>query len=82
MLKRTNLLISAVPKFIFFNTLSEQEKELKNNLLMMRFAESRKRLFNFGPSNPSGVHAPSAAPDGKGGIIIIFNMNAGKPTGE
>ena len=38
--------------------------------------------FNFGPATPSGVHAPSATPDGKGGIIILFNMNPGKPTGE
>lgn len=38
--------------------------------------------FNFGPAGPSGVHAPSAAPDGKGNVIIIFNMNPGKPTGE
>ena len=37
-------------------------------------------LFNFGPSTPSGVHAPSATPDGQGGLIIIFNMNAGYPT--
>ena len=36
--------------------------------------------FNFGPSAPCGVHAPSATPDGKGGIIAIFNMNPGKPT--
>ena len=36
--------------------------------------------FNFGPAGPSGVHAPSATPDGKGGIIVIFNMNPGKPT--
>jgi beta-fructofuranosidase len=36
--------------------------------------------FNFGAATPSGVHAPSATPDGKGGIIIIFNMNPGKPT--
>jgi len=36
--------------------------------------------FNFGPAAPSGVHAPSACPDGKGGIIVIFNMNPGKPT--
>ncbi len=36
--------------------------------------------FNFGPHAPSGVHAPSAAPDGKGGVIAIFNMNPGKPT--
>lgn len=35
--------------------------------------------FNFGAVSPSGIHAPSATPDGKGGVIIIFNMNAGKP---
>ncbi len=37
-------------------------------------------LFNFGASTPSGVHAPSATPDGQGGVIVIFNMNAGLPT--
>jgi beta-fructofuranosidase len=26
------------------------------------------------------VHAPSATPDGKGGVIVIFNMNPGLPT--
>jgi beta-fructofuranosidase len=36
--------------------------------------------FNFGPYAPAGVHAPSATPDGQGGIIVIFNMNPGKPT--
>jgi beta-fructofuranosidase len=36
--------------------------------------------FNFGSAGPSGVHAPSAYPDGKGGVIVIFNMNEGKPT--
>ena len=36
--------------------------------------------FNFGPAGPAGVHAPSATPDGKGGVIVIFNMNPGKPT--
>lgn len=36
--------------------------------------------FNHGPVTPSGVHAPSACPDGKGGVIAIFNMNPGKPT--
>lgn len=40
------------------------------------------KKFNFGPASPSGVHAPSATPDGKGNVIIIFNMNPGKPTGE
>ena len=37
-------------------------------------------LFNFGPAVPSGVHAPSATPDGKGGIVVLFNMNPGFPT--
>ncbi len=36
--------------------------------------------FNFGPVAPNGVHAPSACPDGKGGVITIFNMNPGKGT--
>lgn len=38
--------------------------------------------FNFGPSAPAGVHAPSATPtpDGKGDIIVIFNMNPAKNT--
>ena len=35
--------------------------------------------FNFAAAWPGGVHAPSAAPDGKGGVIAIFNMNAAKP---
>ena len=34
--------------------------------------------FNFGASDPAGVHAPSATPDGQGGVVIIFNMNPGK----
>ncbi|MCY4435802.1 MAG: glycoside hydrolase family 32 protein [Chloroflexi bacterium] len=37
-------------------------------------------LFNFGATVPSGVHAPSATPDGQGGIIVLFNMNPGYPT--
>lgn len=36
--------------------------------------------YNHGAVSPSGVHAPSAAPDGKGGVIVVFNMNAGKRT--
>ncbi len=36
--------------------------------------------FNFGAHTPCGVHAPSATPDGKGGLVAIFNMNHGKPT--
>ncbi len=36
--------------------------------------------FNFGSAMPSGLHAPSAYPDGKGGVVVIFNVNEGKPT--
>lgn len=35
--------------------------------------------YNHGAVSPCGVHAPSATPDGKGGVIIIFNMNPGRP---
>ena len=45
-----------------------------------KFAVTNHGKFNFGASRPGGVHAPSAAPDGKGGVIIIFNMNKAKPT--
>ena len=36
--------------------------------------------FNFGSIDPGGVHAPSATPDGDGGVYVIHNINAGKPT--
>lgn len=52
--------------------------DLKRN----KFIVANHGKFNFGPASPSGTHAPSATPDGKGGVIIIFNMNPGKPTGE
>jgi len=45
-----------------------------------KFVVTAHGLFNFGPAAPAGVHAPSATPDGKGGLIIIFNMNPAKPT--
>ena len=35
--------ISPVPKFTFAKTLSEQEKQLRDNLLMKRFVDSRKK---------------------------------------
>lgn len=35
---------SPVPRHLFAGTLTEQEKELKTNALMLRFAESRKKL--------------------------------------
>ncbi|WP_293300332.1 glycoside hydrolase family 32 protein [Pedobacter sp. UBA4863] len=45
-----------------------------------KFYVEKHDKFNFGPVGPGGVHAPSAYPDGKGGVMIIFNMNRGKNT--
>lgn len=45
-----------------------------------KFIVTHGAKFNFGAATPSGVHAPSAAPDGEGGVIVLFNMNHGKPT--
>lgn len=36
--------------------------------------------FCHGLSLPGGVHAPSSFPDGRGGVVAIFNMNPAKPT--
>lgn len=35
--------------------------------------------FNHGPAKGGGIHAPSAYPDGKGGIVVLFNTNPGIP---
>jgi len=55
--------------------------------LLGTYDEERDKLvatggakFNFGPWGPAGVHAPSATPDGEGGVIVLFNMNPGLPT--
>jgi len=45
-----------------------------------KFVVTAQHKFNFGAFGPGGVHAPSATPDGRGGVITIFNMNAAKPT--
>lgn len=44
------------------------------------FNIEKHEKFNFGATSPSGLHAPTAFLDGKGGIITIFNMNQGRPT--
>ena len=36
--------------------------------------------FTFGAWYPGGVHAPTATPDGKGGVVTLFNINPAKPT--
>jgi beta-fructofuranosidase len=45
-----------------------------------KFVVSDGGDFNFGASNPGGVHAPSAAPLDNENVITIFNMNPAKPT--
>lgn len=45
-----------------------------------KFVTTAGGRFTFGPFCPGGVHAPSAAPDGQGGVIAIFNINHAKPT--
>jgi beta-fructofuranosidase len=45
-----------------------------------KFVVTAHHDFNFGAFGPGGVHAPSATPDGEGGVIVIFNMNPAKPT--
>ena len=45
-----------------------------------KFTATAAGLFNFGAASPSGVHAPSATPDGQGGVIVVFNMNPGMTT--
>lgn len=46
------------------------------------FTPTNHGRFNFGASGPGGVHAPSATTDADGNVVIMFNMNPGKPTGE
>ena len=45
-----------------------------------KFVVTHGGRFTFGPWYPGGVHAPTATPDGKGGVIALFNINVGKPT--
>ena len=45
-----------------------------------KFLVDAHGLFNFGATFPGGVHAPTAAPDGDGGVVALFNMNPGRPT--
>ncbi len=40
-----------------------------------KFNATAHGRFCFGPVVPGAVQAPSATPDGKGGVITIFNMN-------
>ena len=43
-----------------------------------RFKPFAHGRFNFASLEHGGVHAPSATPDGKGGVYVIHNINHGK----
>jgi beta-fructofuranosidase len=45
-----------------------------------KFVVSHGGRFTFGAWYPGGVHAPTACPDGKGGVLALFNINSAKPT--
>ena len=66
---------------LFFSHMSGGQYLLGDyNSRRHKLAVTKGGLFNFGASTPSGVHAPSATPDGHGGVIVIFNMNPGMET--
>ena len=44
-----------------------------------RFRPYAHGRFNFGPMIPGAIHAPSATPDGTGGLYVIHNLNDGGP---
>ncbi len=45
-----------------------------------RFVVTSGGDFTFGPWYPGGIHAPTATPDRRGGLVALFNINAAKPT--
>lgn len=47
-----------------------------------KFKSYDQGRFNHGVVSPGGVHAPSAAADGQGGVINILNINDGKPSDD
>lgn len=68
---------------LFFSHLSGAQYLLGDyDELNDKFNATSHGKFNFGTSRPSGIHAPSAFPDGKGGVIAIFNINRGKVFNE
>jgi beta-fructofuranosidase len=61
---------------IFFSHMSSAQYLLGNyDTAADMFRATSHGRFCFGPVVPGAVQAPSATPDGKGGVIAIFNMN-------
>lgn len=47
-----------------------------------KFVVTSHGRINYGSIHPGGIHAPTIQSDGKGGVIMICNINAGMVTGE
>jgi len=46
-----------------------------------KFVATSGGRFAFGAGcNPGGINAPSATPDGQGGVFVLFNVSSAKPT--
>ena len=79
---------SACPNFVpignkhlflsFSHTMGGQYLLGDYNPASHRFKPYAQGRFNHGTVSPGGVHAPSAAADGKGGVVNILNINDGK----
>ena len=69
------------PSLLFFSHMSGGQYLLGDyDTERDKFVVTAGAKNNFGAASPAGVHAPSATPDGKGGVIVIYNMNPAKPT--
>ncbi len=65
---------------IFFSHMSGGQYLLGDyDIKRDKFIVDAHGKFNFGATFPSGVHAPTVAVDAED-LIVIFNMNPGKPT--
>ena len=83
---------SACPNFVpignkhlflsFSHTMGGQYLLGDYSLQRHRFKPYAHGRFNHGTVSPGGVHAPSAAADGKGGVVNILNINDGKPSDD
>jgi beta-fructofuranosidase len=65
---------------LFFSHMSSGQYILGDyDVSRQKFVATEHGKFGFGAVHPAGLHAPSATPDGKGGLVVLFNMNKGYP---
>jgi beta-fructofuranosidase len=62
---------------IFFSHMSSAQYLLGDyDTQRDKFTSTSHGRFNFGPVLHGGVQSPAAVPDGKGGLVAIFNINS------